>query len=62
MFYPKQNISLDEQRELAYKRLKKVTDSKLVSIFDFDNDPKNILTAHEMLGMVDGSLATKFTV
>ena len=33
-----------------------------MSIFDFQNDPKNIFTAHEMLGMIDGNLATKFTV
>lgn len=33
-----------------------------MSIFDFKNDPKNIFTAHEMLGAVNGSLATKFTV
>ncbi len=26
------------------------------------NDPKNLLTAHEMLAFVDGSLVTKFTV
>jgi len=39
-----------------------VCDEKLVSIFDFQNDPKNIFTAHEMLGVVNGSLATKFTV
>ncbi len=49
-------------RQLAYDRLKKVADSKLFSIFDFDKDPKNLLTAHEMLGYIDGSLATKFTV
>jgi len=42
--------------------LKKVSDHKLFSIFDFNNDPKNLLTAHEMLGYTDGSLATKFTV
>jgi hypothetical protein len=39
-----------------------VCDEKLVSIFDFQNDPKNIFTAHEMLGYIDGNLATKFTV
>lgn len=39
-----------------------MADSKLFSIFDFVNDPKNLLTAHEMLSWVDGSLATKFTV
>jgi len=39
-----------------------VSEHKLFSIFDFNNDPKNLLTAHEMLGYTDGSLATKFTV
>ncbi len=62
VFFPKQNISLDESRALAYKRLKKVSEAKLFSIYDFEKDPKNLFTAHEMLGWVDGSLATKFTV
>ncbi len=62
IFFPKQDITLDEKRALAYKRLKKVSDAKLFSIYDFVNDPKNLFTAHEMLGQVDGSLATKFTV
>jgi acyl-CoA oxidase len=47
---------------LAYARIKRVCDEKIVSIFDFENDPKNIFTAHEMLGGIDGSLTTKFTV
>lgn len=47
---------------MAYARLKKVADAKLFSIFDFENDPKNIFVSHEMLSMVDGSLSTKFTV
>ncbi|CDW83079.1 UNKNOWN [Stylonychia lemnae] len=62
VFYPKYDIPLDAQRQLAYDRLKKVSEAKLFSIFDFNNDPKNLLTAHEMLGYTDGSLATKFTV
>ena len=62
LFYPKQNMSLDEMRAIAYKRLKKVADAKLFSIYDFVNDPKNLLTAHEMLSLCDGALATKFTV
>lgn len=62
LFYPKQNMSLDEMRAIAYKRLKKVADAKLFSIYDFINDPKNLLTAHEMLSFCDGALATKFTV
>ena len=55
-------MTLDEMRAIAYKRLKKVADSKLFSIYDFVNDPKNLLTAHEMLSYIDGSLSTKFTV
>ena len=42
--------------------MKKVADSKVVSVKDFLNDPTNIFTAHEMLGMVNGNTATKFTV
>jgi acyl-CoA oxidase len=62
IFFPKQDMTLDEQRDLAYKRLKKVADAKLFSIWDFERDPKNLLTAHEMLSYVDGALAIKFTV
>ena len=55
-------MSLDEKRQLAFRRLQKVADAKLFSIYDFINNPKNLFTAHEMLGFVDGALATKFTV
>ena len=54
-------MNLPEQREYAYKLIKRVCDEKIVSIFDFEKDPKNILTAHEFLGF-NGSLATNFTV
>ena len=54
--------SLDEERDLAFKRLKKIADAKMFSIFDFEDDPVNLFTCHEMLGTVDGSVATKFTV
>ena len=49
-------------REVAYNRLKKIADSKIVSVYDFKNNPLNIFAAHEMISFVDGSLATKFTV
>jgi acyl-CoA oxidase len=62
VFFPKYDLSLDEQRDLAYKRIKAVSDAKLFSIFDFESDPVNLFTAHEMIGCVDGSLSTKFTV
>jgi len=55
-------MSLDEQRELAMAQIQKVADAGLASIYNFGNDPKNIFTAHEILGQVNGSLATKFTV
>lgn len=54
--------SLAEERLYAFKRLKRVADEKLFSIFDFRNDPINIFTAHEMLGLVCPSTVTKFTV
>lgn len=59
---PRYNLSLDDHRELAYQRLKTVCQADIVSIQDFGRNPLNIFTAHEMLGLTDGSLATKFTV
>lgn len=53
---------LKEHRDLAYKQLKSVADSKLVSVLNFVDDPTNIFTAHEMIGTVSGSTTTKFTV
>ena len=34
----------------------------MFSIFDFERDPINLFTAHEMLGQIEGSTSTKFTV
>lgn len=62
LFYPRYNISLDDQRELALQRLKKVAETRSVSVTDFGSNPLNIFAAHEVLGYLDGSLATKFTV
>ena len=62
IFTPRYMLTLDQQRELAMQRIQVVSDAKLFSIFDFENDPINIFTAHEMLGQIDGGLATKFTV
>ena len=53
---------MSAHRDLAYKQLKKVADSGIVSVLNFIDDPTNIFTAHEMLGMVNGSTTTKFTV
>ena len=62
VFDQKFDMPLTDMRDRAYAQIKKVTDSNLVSIFDFQRDPKNIFTAHEMLGMINGNLSTKFTV
>ena len=62
VFDYKFDMPLSEMRERAMAQIQKVSDAELVSIFDFQNDPKNIFTAHEMLGLVNGNLATKFTV
>jgi hypothetical protein len=40
-------ITFDNLRELAYQRIKAVSDAKLFSIFDFDRDPVNLFTCHE---------------
>ena len=62
LFTPRHNISLDEERRLALERLQSVCSLKIVSVMDFERNPLNIFTVHEVMGMVDGSAATKFTV
>jgi acyl-CoA oxidase len=62
VFIPRYNLSLNQMRDEAYKKLKKVTDNKMLSIDDFERDPVNIFTAHEFMGQVDPSAGTKMTV
>ena len=62
LFTPRYNLALSTERELALQRLQKVCDSKLFSVKDFRTNPSNIFTAHEVVGLVDGSTATKLTV
>ena len=62
LFTPRYNISLDEERELAYARLKSICDHKLISVLDFKDNPHRIFSVHEAVGMMDGSAATKMTV
>jgi hypothetical protein len=49
IFIPKYDISARDQKELALERLKKVANTKMISIRDFLKDPENIFTAHEMV-------------
>jgi acyl-CoA oxidase len=62
LFKPVYNVSLEYSRELAFARLKKISEAKVMSIFDFEKNPKRIFAGHEMCGFIDGSLATKMTV
>ncbi|ETO10691.1 hypothetical protein RFI_26685 [Reticulomyxa filosa] len=62
VFIPRLHLSLSEERELALRRLKKFTDTKLFSVRDFESNPRAIFAAHEIGGYGDGSTATKMTV
>ena len=62
IFVPKYNMSLEEERQLAYDRLKRICNSGLFSVKDFWTNPRNIFAAHEITGMVDPSTTTKLTV
>lgn len=63
VFIPRYNYeSWEETRDHPERKLRAVIDAKMVSVTDFGTDPHNIYAAHEFLGMMDGSLAIKFTV
>ena len=62
LMQPKYNISVDEERALALKRLKKLCDQGFISVLDFRHNPLWIFAAHELAAVVDGSMATKMTV
>ena len=62
VFRDRYNISLKEERDIAYERLKRICAKKLFSVRDFYDNPLRIFAAHEVAGMCDGSMATKMTV
>ncbi|KFM25759.1 Acyl-coenzyme A oxidase 2, peroxisomal [Auxenochlorella protothecoides] len=62
LFTPRWNIPLAEERELALRRLKVLSNSGNFSITDFRSDPLRIFAAHEVAALADVSLATKMTV
>ncbi len=62
LFTPRYNISLDEERDLALRRLQAICDAGLISVTDFRHNPHRIFSVHETVGMMDGSTATKMTV
>ncbi|CAE6372413.1 unnamed protein product [Rhizoctonia solani] len=62
LFVPRHNVSLSYERELALDRLKRVSETKMISVFDFEKNPLNVMAAHELSGMLDPSFTTKMTV
>lgn len=62
LFIPKWNVPLEEERELALERLKRLCHSGNFSILDFRSNPLRIFAAHECAALVDVSMATKMTV
>lgn len=55
-------MSVDEERELALRRLQVLFRSGLFSIRDFKTNPLRIFAAHELCTLADVSCATKMTV
>ena len=62
LFLPKFTLTLEEERQVALERLQAICDADVISIFDFERNPLNIFAVHEMVGIIDGSVATKLTV
>lgn len=67
IFKPQHGLPLAEERELALARLKAICPpgargGRFISIMDFLSNPRRIFAAHELVGLADGSLATKMTV
>jgi hypothetical protein len=56
LFVPRYNISIAEERQLAYARLAAVCQHPhpFFSVQDFRDNPHRIYAAHEMLGYADG--------
>lgn len=56
------NLTLADERNLANDRLAQILNLGVLSVRDFETNPSNIFSAHEVVGMMDGSTATKLTV
>lgn len=62
LFVPRWNVSVSEERELAFERLKRLCQTGCFSIKDFRDNPLRIFAAHECATLADVSMATKMTV
>ena len=63
-FTPQHDIALADERALALARLRRITQvpGRFISVRDFLHNPLRVFAAHELIGLADGSLATKLTV
>lgn len=63
-FKPRYDIDLRDERTLALSRLRALTSipGRFISVRDFIENPLRVFAAHELIGLADGSLATKLTV
>ncbi|XP_063847738.1 uncharacterized protein LOC135092899 isoform X2 [Scylla paramamosain] len=59
---PRYNISLEEEREVALERLKRICDAGFISVMDFIHNPLRVFASHELASIIDPAMATKMTV
>lgn len=59
---PRYNIKLDDERDLALRRLQRICDNDFISVLDFKNNPLRIFAAHELAAIIDPAMTTKMTV
>lgn len=59
---PRYNIPLEEERDVALKRMKRICDAGFISVLDFRNNPLRIFAAHELAAIIDPAMTTKMTV
>lgn len=62
IFTPRYQLSLEQERDLAYERILKLCATGVVDVTAFGTDPRRIFSLHELAAMADGSMATKLTV
>ncbi|KAF9974847.1 hypothetical protein BGZ73_001662 [Actinomortierella ambigua] len=62
IYVPRYDITLEAKRELALQRLRRLAHAGFISVLDFEKDPLRVFSAHEIAGMIDGSMGTKMTV
>lgn len=59
---PRYNIPLEEEREVALARLKRICDAGFISVLDFRHNPLRIFAAHELAAIIDPAMTVKMTV